>query len=369
VKLYHKRVLFLFYCLILVLTVYSFVLIDPNLTLINHNLWAQIKEFFINFGYLQREKSSRLYLSLVALLFIFYLYFVKHYKKINIVSLIVPLSFLAIFSYPFLSHDFFNYIFDAKILTYYHKNPYFFKAVDFPQDLWPRFMHWTHRTYPYGPVFLVLSVIPSFFSLGKFILNFLFFKAFFCVFYILATYCLYKMNKRYAIVFAANPLIIIEGLVASHNDLIAVCLAIIGIYYLYRKKDKISRFFLLASSGIKYITLPLLFLSRQRNKFGNKINLVVFLGQLAVLFYLCWQLEIQPWYFLSLFALIPFYEKLIINLNIFFAGLLFAYYPFVRYGDWVNESIKMKHNIIVVFFIINLGFVIGRELLRHQKIG
>jgi len=177
------------------------------------------------------------------------------------------------------------------------------------------------------------------------------------------------MNKRYAIVFAANPLIIIEGLVASHNDLIAVCLAIIGIYYLYRKKDKISRFFLLASSGIKYITLPLLFLSRQRNKFGNKINLVVFLGQLAVLFYLCWQLEIQPWYFLSLFALISFYEKLIINLNIFFAGLLFAYYPFVRYGDWVNESIKMKHNIIVVFFIINLGFVIGRELLRHQKIG
>jgi len=87
--------------------------------------------------------------------------FIRNFKRYNplLISILIGVGLL--FSYPFLSHDLFNYLFDAKIVTFYHQNPYILKALDFPSDPWLRFMHWTHRTYPYGPSFLFLTLVPS----------------------------------------------------------------------------------------------------------------------------------------------------------------------------------------------------------------
>jgi len=133
---------------------------------------------------------------------------------------------------------------------------------------------------------------------------------------------------------AVNPLIIIEGLVSSHNDLISLSLGIVGAYYLFTKKDFIGRIFFLMSAGIKYLTLSFIILSKQK----KLLNYMSFLGIAAGLAYLTFKSEIQPWYFLAVFAFLPFFEEFIGKLNIFWAGLLFSYYPYIYLGGWDSAS-------------------------------
>ncbi len=345
-----------------VLALYSYSLIDLNLTLFNHPLWNSFREFIIQIGYFKRDLSIGIYIFLILSLFLLQALALK--AKLNPVKIAILIAGVLLVSYPFLSHDFFNYIFDAKILTVYGKNPYLFRALDFPNDPYTRFMHWTHRTYPYGPTFLPITLIPSFLSFGKFILNFLFFKGMFAGFYLLMVFLMNRVNRRWALVLAVNPLIIVEGLVSSHNDLISLSLGIVGIYYLFNKKDLLGRIFFLLSGGIKYLTLPFVILSKEK----KLLNYLSLLGIVTGLSYFAFRSEIQSWYFLSLFAFLPFFEDWIFKLNIFFAGLLLAYYPYVFLGGWDKpEKIILKHNIIIAFAILNLFYLIFLNLTRARS--
>ncbi len=354
---------FFYYIVLLILSIYSFVLVDPNITLFQSKIWETFRDQVVYLGYYRRDLSWLIYLFLIIGLFIFNSHFIKRYKQFNPVKIAILIAIILFFSYPFLSHDFFNYMFDAKILTFYHQNPYFYKALDFPNDQWLRFMHWTHRTYPYGPIFLLITLIPSFLSFGKFILSFLFFKLTFVLFYLGAVYLLQKMNRRAAIIFATNPVVIIEGLVNSHNDLIGVSLALIGIYHLLNKKGIKARLFFALSVGIKYITFPILFLMRAHEK-SHKFSFLLIVG---VLLYISLKIEIQPWYFLTLFIFLPFFTEAINKLNIFFFGLLISYYPYIRLGGWdTNEKIIIKHWIIISALILNIIFFLV-QIRKHDE--
>ncbi|OGK62032.1 hypothetical protein A2334_04135 [Candidatus Roizmanbacteria bacterium RIFOXYB2_FULL_38_10] len=363
--------IFLFYFFqLFAFFLYSFFLIDPNITFIQNRYWVQFRDAVVQVGYYQREVSWYIYLVLVVLFFIFHYYFVRNYKKINLNRLVLLIGTVLLFSYPFLSHDFFNYMFDAKIFTFYHQNPYLQRALDYPSDQWTRFMHWTHRTYPYGPIFLLLSFIPSFLGFGKFTPTFLLFKAMFVGFYLLAVFFLNKLDKKWAIIFATHPLILIEGLISSHNDLIALCLAVIGIFFLLKRTQIWGRLFLLFSFAIKYITVPLLLLLKQdKDRRTTKWNLFISILQFGVIAYLCYRMEIQPWYFLTLFTLLPFIPWVITKLDIFFFGLLMSYYPYIRLGGWDTvEKVDIKHIIITVFFILNIVFIGIAALLKRRSI-
>ncbi len=353
----------LFGILLALFSVYSYALVDPNITLISHPLWTDFRNVMVQFGYYQRENSSLTYITLIGGLFIFSYFATKKYKEVNILALAGIGALFSIISYPFISHDFFNYLFDAKILTFYHQNPYLHKALDFPNDPWVRFMHWTIRTYPYGPTFLPITLIPSFLSLGKFLLAFLFFKGLFAGFYFAAVYYLNKIDKKIAVFFATQPLIIVEGLINSHNDLLAVSLGIIGVYYLLKKSKRESSVFFLLSAGIKYMTAPL-FLLFVPGKYSVKIS---YLLTLVLILYVSFTGEIQPWYFLNLFIFLPFLGKWLLNWSLFFTGLLFAYYPYIRFGDWSSGPVGLKHQIMFSFFIINALLVIvtkRKELVK-----
>jgi hypothetical protein len=324
---------------------------DPNMTLFNNQIWALFREKVIYFGYYQRNLSTVVYVLLISVLFIFHYFFNKNYKKYHPLKIALLISLVALFSFPFLSHDFFNYIFDAKILTFYGKNPYLYKALDFPNDSWIRFMHWTHRSYPYGPIFLLITIIPSYLAMGKFIINFFLFKMIFIFFYVMAVFVLNKINKKWALFFATNPLVLIEGLFSPHNDLIAVSLAIIGLYYLFSKKNIWSRVLFLLSFGIKYMTVPVLFLTNKK-KLLNKFLLIF---TVLLIIYVAVKGEVQPWYFLNLLIFIPFFEKYIFKLNIFFFGLLLSYSPYVFTGDW--KYLSVKHLIIYLFLAVDAGYI------------
>lgn len=345
----------------ILLTIYSFALIDPNITFVQHPAWVWFRDGMVYFGYYLREQSFWVYAGLVILLFFCSYFAVKNYKKINPVKYASIIGLLSVCSYPFLSHDFFNYMFDAKIFTYYHQNPYLQKALDFPADKWTRFMHWTHRTYPYGPVFLILSFIPAFLGMGKFTLSFILFKSLFIASYIVSVWLLSKLDRKWAIIFATSPLIIMEGLVSSHNDMIGLALAIAGIYFLFKKKNIWGRILLLSSFGIKYINLPSLGVTINKKYF----ILSSFIFQLLLLGYMSFRMEIQPWYFLALFAYLPFYSGFIEKLQLFFFGLLMSYYPYIRLGGWdTAEKVNMKHQIILFFFVLNLLYL-GFDFIRH----
>ena len=344
-------ILVLYSIFLILLTLYSYALIDLNLTLINTSWWMSLREPFIQLGYFHRDYSWYTYLSIISILFVLNYYFVKNYKRFSALKIAIITGFILLFSYPFLSHDFFNYIFDAKILTYYGQNPYLHKPMDFLQDEWLRFMHWTHRSYPYGPVFLFFTLIPSFLAFGKFILNYLLFKALFVTFYLVAVIYLSKQNKKSAIDFATHPVILIEGLVASHNDLIATSLAIVGLYYLLQGAAIKSRFVLLASALIKYITLPLVFVSKNKDSLINKAVLVF---QILLIIYLSITREVQQWYILALFSFLPIYPNIIRKSSILLFGLLLSYYPYIFLGGWdSDEKLFWKRGIIVGAAILN----------------
>lgn len=355
--------LYLIYAIIIfTLGLYSFVLVDPNITFMQNGYWVSFRDIAVQIGYYQREASWYIFLSLIVLLFIFHFYFIKKYKEVSVKKIALILGTLLLISYPFLSHDFFNYMFDAKILTYYHQNPYLQRALDYPGDQWTRFMHWTHRTYPYGPVFLLLSLIPSLLGFGKFTLSFLLFKGFFILCYGVSVYLLNKLNKKWAVIFATHPLVIMEGLVSSHNDIVALALGIIGVYFILKKKNAGGMVFFLLSAGIKYISAPFVFL------FNKRFYKVALLLQLSIFTYLSLKMEIQPWYFLALFAFLPFFEEVISNMSIFFFGLLISYYPYIRLGGWdTAEKVNLKHQIIFIFFLINVFYFCLIFLLKRYR--
>lgn len=350
----------IFITLLSLLSLYSYALIDPNITLISHPIWTNFRNAMVQLGYYQRESSSMYFVLLVIGLGVFNYFATKEFKQINVLKLALGASLVSIISYPFLSHDFFNYLFDAKILTFYHQNPYLHKAFDFPADPWLRFMHWTIRVYPYGPTFLPITLIPSFFAFGKFMLNMWFFKTTFAAFYFLAVYFLNKIDKKIAVFFATQPLIIVEGLINSHNDLIAVSFGVIGAYYFLNNISKKSALMVALSAGIKYLTAPLLLLAvPTTNKvFRERHVIISFIATLILILYISYTSEIQPWYFLNLLIFLPFYKELLMEFSFFFTGLVFAYYPFVRFGDWTAQTIAQKHSIIAVFFTINLVYFI-----------
>jgi len=346
-----------------VLGIYSYSLIDLNLTLINHPLWNKFRDWIIQLGYFHRDTSWNIYLILVVLAFVFYYIFISNYKKYNPISIALLIGVILLFSYPFLSHDLFNYLFDAKIFTFYHQNPYLHKGLDFPNDPWTRFMHWTDRNYPYGPSFLLLTIVPSALSFGKFVLSFLFYKIMVVGAYFLTVILLNRSNRKWALVFAVHPLILIEGLINGHNDMITLSLALSAIVFLLKNKSVSSRILLLLSAGIKYTTLPLIGLTKSK-----RLNQIVFIIQLAILIYMGMKMEIQPWYYLTLFVFIPYYINLVKDLDIFLAGLIFSYYPYIRLGGWDTvEKVSIKHQIIIVFFFLNVIYIAVKYLWKRKS--
>lgn len=342
-------VLVLYLLILGLFSVYSYALVDPNFTLVNHGVWEYFRNYMVNLGYYQRELSTGIFFILIGCLVFFNWYF-WHRGKYSALKLAIIIAGVTLFSYPFLSHDFFNYLFDAKILTFYGQNPYLHKALDFPSDSWLRFMHWTHRTYPYGPVFLILTLVPSFLSFGKLVLAFLFFKLLFAAFYIGSVWVLSKFDQKTALFFTTSPLVIVEGLVNNHNDLLGVSLMLLALYFSIKKHNLIKAgIFGLTSLGIKYVTLAALPLFLK-----TKSKVWLSLGLWIALFaYVYFKLGIHPWYLLNLMVLLPFFKAYALGFMVLSTGLLVSYYPYLYFGGWDEAwKVSLKEQIIFLSLLL-----------------
>ena len=370
------KIIFLGYGAVLIsVFLYSFTQVDLNLTLSKISFWFAIQDFFQHIGYFQRPLSTLIYLILILLLFTIYYLLLSLVKKNRlkekqIWSLIILTAGVLLFSYPAFSYDVFNYIFDARIFTKYRLNPYHFKALDFPQDPWIRFMRWTHRIYPYGPAWLLISILVSFLGMGKLSINLFLFKLLSCLSYLGSVFLLKKIlevidsSKKLLgmTFFALNPLVIIETLVSAHHESLMIFLTLAFIYFLIKGKKLLSVICCLLSVGIKYVTVPLLPLLITR--FKRKVALIL---MIASLLFVLFKKEIQPWYFLWVLPFIALNIKnwlMLVSVFLSF-GLLLRYAPFLYYGHWDYPVSIMKFWVTVI--PLGLSFLICYAIKYEEK--
>ncbi len=348
----------LYSLLLFFLLLYSYTQVDLGLTLTGASYITDIEKAFQYIGYFNRPLSTILYVLIVIFLFTFYglfLYIAKKGKlpKATLWKIIFAVTAILVFSYTAFSYDLFNYIFDAKILTHYHLNPYMYKALDFPGDKMLSFMHWTHRTYPYGPTWLFLTVPFSFIGFQIFIPTFFLFKLLVGVLYLGTIWAIGKIMqvispKREVLAltfFALNPLVLIESLISGHNDIAMMFLAMVSILFLVQKKYFLAFILLVLSVGVKYATgflLPLfiviyLFEKREVVIRWPTIMLTFIATMLLALFAATLRSTFQPWYLMYLIpfaALISDEEYSIYPISILSVMGLLNYTPYLFMGNW-----------------------------------
>lgn len=361
-----------YWLVLLGLTIYSYSQIDLNLTLSSNQFYQNIQKELIYLGYFNRPSSAFIYLILFFLLFTFYFFFFNAVKKEKIKKsqvwcLILSTAGILLFSYPAFSHDIFNYIFDARILVYYQANPWNFTALNFPNDLWTRFMHWTHRTYPYGPFWLVISVIPYILGLGKFVLTLFNFKLLMALSYLGSCYVIFKIASLPALVFFAfNPLVINESLISPHLDSFMTFLGLLAIWLYLREKKVLGLINLTASILVKYATfgyLPVFFLKiKKKWLMAFILTFLAIIGQILIR-------EILPWYFIPLIPLAAVLNNKIINnliISISVGGVLY-YLPYLYLGDY---NLLVKAWRVYLFFtpiILSLSLIFFIKKIKKQK--
>lgn len=378
-----------FFAVILCLFFYSFTQIDLGLSFGQASIWQSLQKSFQQVGYFNRPLSTLLFVLIISGMFAYYIYFLvqAHRKRIKIKDIWVLIGFtsgILAFSYNAFSYDLFNYIFDAKIITFYHQNPYLHKALDYPMDPMLSFMHWTHRLYPYGPFWLALTAPLSFSGLNIFLLTFFLFKFFIAGCFLGSVYLIYKINQKInpdnaifnTVLFGLNPLVIIESLISSHNDIVMVFFALFGLYVYLVKNKLIGIVLVFLSSMIKIPTaaliLPLIIniFPLGRYKLSND-RFILWVAMLSIggIIYSMTKLEIQPWYFLwvipfvSLLKFNKYVSVLVFGISL---GLLLRYVPYLYYGNWEGIGVSLRNGLTVVSALIPSIFIFIYGKLRKS---
>jgi len=363
-----KKIIFFLYSAFLSLfTFFSYAFIDPNL--------SYLKNIYSGFFSSNRLLSAVFYVLSVLIFFIFYGIFIYWgiKRRINIKEIFILLGITVVilfFSYPaILSFDIFNYIATSKVLFFYHENPYIVMPIEFIRDPLLGFTHAANKIALYGPFWILLTGIPYLFGFGNFILTLFGFKIFVAIFYFLTVFLIWKMSKNIisVILFAFNPLVVIETLVSGHNDIVMAFLVLFSFFLLNKKKNIfLGVIFFVLSILIKYATILLIpiFLYVVWKLIKNKEidwTRVYYFSSLLMLFaFLLSPIreEIYPWYaiwFLSFSFLIPTKKILLYSSVAFSFGLLFRYVPFIFSGLHTGLTPIIKS--IVTFVPISLIFL------------
>lgn len=347
-----------YFLVIISLFFYSFTQVDLSLTLSRLSIYQTMEKYFQHIGYFQRPLSAGIYIVILLLLFAFYFLFMnavnkKLISKKKVWGIIILTTIILTFSYNAFSYDLFNYIFDAKILTFYHQNPYLHKALDYPGEPMLSFMHWTQRTYPYGPTWLGLTVPISYLGFNVFLPTFFMFKILLSACFLGTVYFIGKILRKISAkdellgiaLFSLNPLVIIESLVSSHNDIAMLFFAVIAFYFFLSNKYLRVFILLIVSIGVKFATgfmLPVLVIALIFKKFKKNITweaivifICVFMSSAVVAASV--RTNFQPWYLLYVLpfaSLLPKkYFVFIPSIVLSFSSLL-IYIPFLYLGNW-----------------------------------
>lgn len=366
---------------VIALFLYSYTQVDLNLTLSRASIVQSLQKSFQYIGFYNRPLSTFVYIGIITLFYLLYfqvLSLVKN-KRIDrnkIWKIIYILVVVLIFSYPaFLSYDFFNYMFTAKTILVYHKNPYETIPLMFAGiDPWLNFMRWTHLSTAYAPLWIFFSLIPYLLGFGYFILIMVNMKLLIALFYLLACTMIEKILSREKpteaafglALFALNPLIIVETLVSSHNDIVLSAFALVSLWYLTRKQMLSALFWLSMSIASKLMTIMLVPLYAFKKRTGWML-VAMLVGLVIVIL----KREFLPWYLvwvMPFVALEPSKKGMYVAFSILSCGMLLSYVPYLYIGSFTPFGQQVKTTIIIVSIISSIVsfFVFERRSGRFR---
>lgn len=228
----------------LVYAVWSFGLTDPNLVFLKFDLFWRFQTWIWEVLFKNAPLLTSSYVVILGFIWLgfYWLYRqVKHWQwswQQWFMTWLLCISPL-LFANNALSHDVFNYIFNAKMVLTYHANPHVQTALDFADDPLTRFMHNTHTPAPYGYGWTVFSLVPSLLGFGKFLWTWWLFKwlnvlgvlgLFWVLFALHKQIYTKEISPQDVVLVFFNPLFVIELIGNSHNDLWLLVPALIALY-------------------------------------------------------------------------------------------------------------------------------------------
>lgn len=368
-----KFIIVLYSMFLLSFTIFSYAFVDPNL--------SYLKNLYSDFAFSNRFLTTIFYVTFILIFFIFYGVFVwlglrkkLHFKD---AFLLVAITVgILLFSYPaMLSFDIFNYIATARVLFFYHENPYIIMPIEFVGDPLLSFTHAANKIALYGPSWILITAIPYFVGIGNFLLTLFSFKLFVSMFYLGTVFLIWKISKNIISVFlfSLNPLIIIETLVSGHNDIVMIFFTLLSFFFLMKKKIFPGILFFILSILIKYATIlliPLFLYVIFRIIKKKEINWKSIFYLCSLLMYAGFLLspireEIYPWYalwFLS-FNFLILDKKLLLYISLAFSfGLLFRYVPFILLGTHAGLTPVIKSSVTFIPVCLVLFYFVVKKI-------
>jgi hypothetical protein len=254
-----------------VYSVWSYALTAPNLILSSWPPYWQFQTYMWQTFFNNRVLLTQSYALVLTLLWLALGYLAWQWRNKEtwewrqVIGLTLVLVFPLLFANTALSYDIFNYLFNAKMLLVYHTNPHIHVALEFADDPWVRFMHNTHTAAPYAYGWTALSLIPSVLGAGRFTLTWMLFRGWSLISLLLLIAAWRTWMPRppqYWWLVVLNPLMLLEIIATSHNDLWMMAPAVASLGLVSRKANfkslTLSLALLVCSISIKWATLVLL---------------------------------------------------------------------------------------------------------------
>lgn len=242
-----------------------------------------------------------LYLGAVTALFLAYIkalgIVVHGHVQLRLVLVFALLFTVTLFFvYPWGAADIYDYILNAKILAHYHANPFAVRGDELANEPWLVYAPWSDTTVAYGPLWVILAGLAFQIAGSSLLANLLVFKASAWLFYWIAVIAVILVWRKLdrtriaigALLFAWNPLVLLETLANGHNDIMMAAFILIAVYLFLRDRRSWALVALAAASSIKFasaLLAPILILANLRGapNWSGKVRRA-FVSVLAFLF-------------------------------------------------------------------------------------
>jgi hypothetical protein len=167
-------------------------------------------------------------------------------RLIWIVTIIT--CFIFVLTPAMLSHDIFVYAGFGRIISVYHANPYFVTLNTFPHDPFIPLDDWRGSTSAYGPLWLAISAVEARILGENLQYTILAYRLFGSATHLLNIWLIsttLRMMKRSpktvaigTLLYAWNPLVLLESCLGAHNDIFLVTLILLGICLCARAEQR-----------------------------------------------------------------------------------------------------------------------------------
>ncbi len=167
------------------------------------------------------------------------------------------------------SDDVFAYILSGRISALHHANPLIATPANFPHDPFLSLVYWQNTRSVYGPVWLLLSGALSLVAEwlgGSLVAYVALFKALGLVTHLanaaLVWLILERIAPRYrlsgALLYAWNPLCLVEFCASAHNDVVMLFFLLVGVYAIVRQRELWGLVAIAFSIATKVVPIALL---------------------------------------------------------------------------------------------------------------